>query len=80
MKLDCLPLDSKANLKAGLEDVFFKNKIQRDLILFQRICINTKGHILHAWCLMTNHVRLIFSSKDSGMHFATLRDLKNEAS
>ena len=64
----------------GWVDVFTRIEYKEIFVDSLRYCIDKKGLILHAWCLMTNHVRLIFSSKDSGMHFATLRDLKNEAS
>ena len=31
---------------------------------------------IHAWCLMTNHLHLIFSSKEPGKHSDIPRDLK----
>lgn len=57
-------------------DVFTRElyrKIIVDSLLFS---IKEKGMILHAWCLMTNHVHLIFSTKFPGTHSSILRDLK----
>ena len=64
----------------GWVDVFTKIEIKRIFVESLRYCINNKGLIVHAWCLMTNHVHLIFSSKESGKHSAILRDLKKYTS
>lgn len=32
--------------------------------------------IIHAWCLMSNHVHLVFSTIEKGKHSEILRDLK----
>lgn len=41
-----------------------------------RYCQLNKGLIIHAWCLMSNHVHLIFSAKEKGTQSDILRDLK----
>ena len=60
----------------GWVDVFTRIEYKEIFVDSLRYCINKKGLILHAWCLMTNHVHLIFSSKESGKHSAILRDIK----
>ncbi len=59
----------------GWVDVFTKIEIKRIFVESLRYCINNKGFILHASCLMTNYVHLIYSSKESGMHPANLRGI-----
>ena len=59
----------------GWVDVFTRIAYKEIFVDSLRYCINKKGLILHAWCLMTNHVHLIFSSKESGKHSAILRDI-----
>jgi len=64
----------------GRVDVFTRIAYKEIFVDSLRYCINKKGLILHAWCLMTNHVHLIFSSKESGEHSAILRDIKKYTS
>lgn len=46
----------------GWLDVFTRNEY-KDLILESlEYCQNNKGMEIHAWCIMTNHVHLIFRS------------------
>jgi putative transposase len=60
----------------GWVNVFARIGYKEIFVDSLRYCINKNGLILHAWCLMTNHVHLIFSSKESGKHSAILRDIK----
>jgi len=41
-----------------------------------KYCQENKGLNLHAWCLMSNHVHLVFSRSGSHSHSDILRDLK----
>ena len=41
-----------------------------------RYCQQNKGLNLHAWCLMSNHVHLVFSRCGQQSHSDILRDLK----
>ncbi len=61
-------------------DVFTRIEYKEIFVDSLRCCIDKKGLILHAWCLMTIHVHLIFSSKESGKHSASLRDMKKYTS
>lgn len=60
----------------GWVDVFTRIAYKEIFVGGLRYCINKKGLFLYAWCLMTNHVHLIFSNKESGKHSAILRDIK----
>ena len=40
-----------------------------------RYCQNEKGLIVHAWCIMSSHLHLIVSSKQSKLE-AIMRDFK----
>ena len=60
----------------GWVDVFTRIEYKEIFVDSLRYCINKKGLFLYAWCLMTNHVHLIFSNKESGKHSAILRDIK----
>lgn len=57
-------------------DVFTRELYRKIIIESLSHCIKNKGMILHAWCLMTNHVHLIFSAEIPGSHSSILRDLK----
>ncbi|MBK7466659.1 MAG: transposase [Saprospiraceae bacterium] len=59
----------------GRVDVFTRIAYKEIFVDSLRYCINKKD-FLYAWCLMTNHVHLIFSNKESGKHSAILRDIK----
>lgn len=41
-----------------------------------RYCQQNKGLNLHAWCLMSNHVHLVFSRSGPDSHSDILRDFK----
>lgn len=59
----------------GWVDVFTR-PIYRDIVINSiRFCQDNKGLALHAWCLMTNHIHLIASSKTNDLS-GTLRDFK----
>ena len=60
----------------GWVDVFTRIAYKEIFVGGLRYCINKKGLFLYAWCLMTNHIHLIFSNKESGKHSAILRDIK----
>ena len=62
----------------GWVDIFTRIEIKGIFVESLRYCINNKGLILHTWCLMTNLVQFIFSSKESGMHSANLRGSTEE--
>jgi putative transposase len=64
----------------GWVDVFTRIVYKEIFVESLRYCINDKGPILHACCLMTYHVQFIFSSKESGMHSAILRGIKKYTS
>ncbi len=57
-------------------DVFTRplyNEVFMDSV---RYCQQNKGLSLHAWCLMSNHVHLVFSRSGQYSHSDILRDLK----
>jgi putative transposase len=62
----------------GWVDVFTRIAYKGIFVESLRYCINNKGIILHAWCLMKNYVHLIYSSKESGKHSANLRGSTGE--
>jgi putative transposase len=41
-----------------------------------RHCQQEKGMLLHGWCIMSNHLHLILSSKENDLS-GLLRDFKN---
>ena len=45
-------------------DVFTRQEYKDIFIDSLKYCQKNKGMIIHAWCLMTNHVHLIFSSNE----------------
>lgn len=59
----------------GWVDVFTKQKY-RDLLLESfRHCQRERGLIIHAWCLMSNHIHLIITAKNHDTS-EIMRDLK----
>jgi len=56
-------------------DVFTRIAYKEIFFDSLRYFIDKNGLILHAWCLMTIHVHLIFSSKELGEHSAILQDI-----
>ena len=54
----------------------FTRKEYRDLVVESlKFCQKEKGLLLHAWCIMSNHVHLIASAKDETLS-DVLRDFK----
>ena len=59
----------------GWVDVFTR-KIYRDILLDSiRFCQENKGLLLHCWCLMSNHIHLIASTRNHDLS-DVLRDFK----
>ena len=60
----------------GWLDVFTRNEY-KDLVLDSlEFCQNNKGMEIHAWCIMTNHVHLIFRSIEDQKPELLLGDFK----
>ncbi len=60
----------------GWVDVFTRNQY-KDLILESlEFCQNNKGMEIHAWCVMTNHIHLIFRSVKNQKPELLLGDFK----
>ncbi|MCB9310534.1 MAG: transposase [Lewinellaceae bacterium] len=57
-------------------DVFTRPLYNEVFINSVRYCQQNKGLSLHAWCLMSNHVHLVFSRIGQYSHSDILRDLK----
>ncbi|MBI5370935.1 MAG: transposase [Sphingobacteriales bacterium] len=54
----------------------FSRKVYRDMVLESiRYCRKEKGLLLHCWCIMSNHLHLIVSAKESNLS-DLLRDFK----
>ena len=54
----------------------FTRKDYRDIILNSiRFCQKEKGLLVHSWCIMSNHLHLIASARDSNLS-DILRDFK----
>jgi REP element-mobilizing transposase RayT len=56
-------------------DVFTRKEYQEIIIDSLKYCQRTKGLIIYAWCLMTNHIHLIITAKNSDLS-EILRDFK----
>ena len=55
----------------------FSRREYRDIVLESlRFCQNEKGMQIYAWCIVTNHVHLVFSSLESQKPELVLGDLK----
>lgn len=58
----------------------FSRQLYRDVLLDSiRYCQHNKGMLLNAWCIMTNHLHMILSSK-TGALSDLLRDFKKYTS
>ena len=56
-------------------DVFTRNQYADIVLESLRYCQKEKGLLLHAWCIMSNHLHLIVSSSVNDLS-GTLRDFK----
>lgn len=58
----------------------FTRKDYRDIVLESiKHCQDNKGLILHAWCIMSNHLHLIVAAKENNLS-DILRDFKKYTS
>ncbi len=57
-------------------DVFTRPAYKQVIIESLRYCQREKGLRIHGWCLMTNHIHLVVSSKESCNLSDILRDFK----
>jgi len=48
-------------------DVFTRKEYRDILVDSIRFCQESKGLLLHAWCVMSNHVHLIASAKNENL-------------
>ena len=60
----------------GWLDVFTRNEYKDLLLESLEFCQKSKGMEIHAWCIMTNHVHLIFRSIDNQKPELLLGDFK----
>ena len=60
-------------------DVFTRNAYRDVLLESWQYCIKEKGLVVHAWCIMTNHVHMIISSKGEELSHI-MRDMKSYTS
>ena len=56
-------------------DVFTRKAYRDNVLESIRHCQDKKGLLLHAWCIMSNHLHLIVSAKESNLS-DILRDFK----
>jgi putative transposase len=59
----------------GWIDVFTRKEYRDIIVASLKFCQQNKGLVIHAWCIMPNHMHLIISSQE-GKLSATLRDFK----
>ena len=57
-------------------DVFTRSIYKNVIVESLRYCQENKGLILYAWCIMTNHLHLIISSKAGIKQEDIIRDFK----
>jgi putative transposase len=63
----------------GWIDVFSRELYKEILVNSLKYCAESKGMILHAWVVMTNHVHLIISSQANKIEYI-VRDMKKYTS
>jgi putative transposase len=56
-------------------DIFTRKRYKDIVVDAFNFCIKNKGLQVHSWCIMSNHVHCILSSK-TGELSNTIRDLK----
>ena len=59
----------------GWVDVFTREQYKEIIVESLKFCISSKGLVLHAWVIMTNHIHLILSSKENKIEHI-VRDIK----
>jgi putative transposase len=57
-------------------DVFTRREYAFLVVESLTYCVREKGLLVHAWCLMPNHLHLIVSVKEGAELSAVIRDLK----
>ncbi|MCE3074661.1 REP-associated tyrosine transposase [Chryseobacterium gwangjuense] len=60
----------------GWLDVFIRNEYKELLLESIRFCQKTKGLEIHAWCIMSSHVHLVFRSINKQKPELLIGDLK----
>ncbi len=60
-------------------DVFTRRQYKDILVDSINHCIENKGLIVYAWCLMTNHAHMIIATEDMNLQ-DIMRDLKSHSS
>jgi len=61
-------------------DVFTRKMYKKVLVNSLVYCQQNKGLLLYAWCIMSNHMHLILSSKEGVKQEDIIRDLKKHTS
>ncbi len=60
----------------GWLDVFIRKSYKDIIVESLNFCIKEKGLKVHCWCLMTSHLHLIISAKESNKLSEIIRDFK----
>ena len=60
----------------GWLDVFIRNEYKEILLESLRFCQKNKGLEIHAWCIMSSHVHLVFRNIDGQKPELLIGDLK----
>ncbi len=60
----------------GWLDVFIRNEYKEILLESLRFCQKNKGLEIHAWCIMSSHVHLVFRSVNGQKPELLIGDLK----
>ena len=60
----------------GWLDVFTRNEYKDLFLESLQFCQKNKGLEIHAWCIMTNHVHLVFRSINDQKPELLIGDLK----
>ncbi|MEO9964491.1 MAG: transposase [Reichenbachiella sp.] len=61
-------------------DVFTRIEYKQVIVDSLKYCQEEKGLLLYAWCIMTNHLHLIISSKEGIKQEDIIRDFKKHTS
>ena len=60
----------------GWIDVFTRDEYRQALLDSWNFCVKKKGLVIYSWCIMTNHVHMIVSSRKNEMK-DIMRDMKS---